>query len=116
MLFCLSPCVSLLSGSRHKSTYLKANIPYQGNMGAYTADSEEEAGFDIALLTAAVATTVVVVVFRLLLTIRVELGSRLAIVEFHRDVAYILFLNSEPSLGIINLVGGLGVIWGNDGW
>ena len=38
-----------------------ANIPNQGNMGAFPVDSEEEAGFNLALFTAVVATTIVVV-------------------------------------------------------
>lgn len=85
------------------SAYRKTNIPNQGNMGAFSVDSEEEAGFNIALLTAVFVAAVVdvVVVIRFSL-VWIELILGLTVVPFHGDLAYILFLYFETSLGIIS--------------
>jgi len=80
-----------------------ANIPNQGNMGAFPDDSEEEARFNIALFTAVVATTIVVVVQRFPLVLWIELSLGVTIVQFHGHVAHIIFLGSETRLGVINV-------------
>jgi len=79
-----------------------ANIPNHGNKGAKPVDSEEEAGFNLALFTAVVATTIIVVVQRFPL-VRIELSLGVCVVHFHGDIVHIIFLGSETRLGVINV-------------